>query len=690
MSMSSLNRLLVLMVISCLCCLHAEGKWPCYERFCWCQTRCIVNCSGNGRALNFIPPIDTQCIEVLYFANNNLPRITNKTFAHVKKFDIKFLDLRSNEIRSIAKGGFSFLSRMLTLDLSNNTIPPKIIEAALKSLPKQFSYLYLKQMNLSRISASLFSGLRHTTATGIHLSHNRLEEVNMTAFKDLRHISTISLEHSGIRSLDLVHLGELEFLWLSSNNLTTFPKLCPQNKALFPKLSTLGLQNNKLTSLTSSNFNCLMGLKYVYLSGNNFSDILGETFSTLTNLNTLDLSRNAGPLSLDDYSFKNLNLKKLTLSSSKLSFVSRKSFNSCKSLKSLDLSNTTRDIPYTKNLTSILHGLSLKMFRCTLCDLTAIPPFVSTMISLQTLDLGENEIDDVPDHSFDKNIHLKNLSLYKNKIRSFNSDGVVASIRYDLTYVNFTENPFDCTCKLLWLKKWILYDRSLFRDQEVNYTCASPDLYKGKRIVDIGDLSDKKCLFENSPFISVICVVGSVFGSLIMLALLYKWRWTIRYNYLKRQIKMPASSSEERTPLLHADVYVVYCDEDYSWVRYEAMPNTEELGCLRLIVRQRDFLQKKHVVSNIVESLNCCRKVLVVMSNSFCKDRECRFELSLVQKRLEDQLQALVVVLLEDIEDRYMSASMSSFLQSTTVFTWSADLVNIDTFWGSLLAGLRD
>ncbi|XP_067668517.1 toll-like receptor 3 [Haliotis asinina] len=687
--MSSVNKLLVLMMISSLCCVPAECNRPCFARYCWCQD-VIADCSGNGRALDTIPTINIQDIEVLYFANNYLPNIAEHTFAPVKKFNLKFLDLRGNEIRSIAKNGFSFLSKMLTLHLSKNTIPPKTIEGALQSLPKRFSYLYLNHMNLRKISASLFRGLHHTIVTGIHLSHNRLDEVNMTAFKDMRYITTISLEYSGIRSLGLVPLGQLRTLWLTSNNLTTFPKLCPKNKALFPQLWTLGLHNNSLTSLNSSDFNCLTNLRHVFLSGNNFPAILGETFSTLTNLKTLDVSGNAGPLLLADNSFNNLNLRYLNLTSSKLLSVRPTSFNNCVSLESLDLSNTSRNIPYTKYLTSILHGLTLRTFRCSMCGLTAIPPFVSTMISLQSLDLGENEIDNVPDHSFDKNINLKNLSLYKNKLRSFNSVGVVASIRYGLTCVNFKENPFDCSCKLLWLKKWILHDKLLFRGQEVNYTCASPDQDRGKRIVDVPDLGDKRCLIEDSPFISTVCVVGSVFGSLIILALLYKWRWTIRYNYMKRQIKMSASSPEEGTALLQADVYVVYSDDDYSWVRHEAMPNTEELGCLRLIVRQRDFFQKKHVINNIVESLNCCRTVLVVMSNSFVRDKGCRFELSLVQKRFEDQLQALVVVLLEDIENRYMSASMSSFLQSTTVFTWSTDLVNIDTFWGSLLAVLRD
>ncbi|XP_046353635.2 toll-like receptor 3 [Haliotis rufescens] len=688
--MSPIERLLLLTVISSTC-LYAQCEHryrPCFEKMCWCQDL-IANCSDNGRLLKIIPNINTKDIHRFYFTHNYLPRITVKTFVPVKKFHITLLDLSGNEIRSIAQNGFSPLKRMTTLHLSNNTIPPKTLETALRQLPGQFSYLYLNHMNLYNISSTLFSGLKFTMVMGIHLSSNRLTEVSMAPFKQLKHISTITLKFNDIRSLEVVPLGQLGVLWLTSNNLTSFPDLCPRNKAMFPQLWTLGLQDNKITSLNSSNVNCLTELRYLHLSGNIFSDIWSETFSTLSNLQSLDISRNARNLSLHGHTFQNPTLMYLNLSSSELSFVDKKSFHNCTSLKHLDLSNTTQKESYMTYLNSLVHGLTLKSFRCNMCGFTTMPTFVSMMPSLVSLDLGKNEIDDIPDHTFDKSINLRNISLYRNRLRSINSNSISRSIRYDLTFVNLAENPFDCSCELLWLKYWILDDKKIFSGQEVNYTCSGPDKYRGKRIVDTSDLTDKECLFKHSPFIAVVCIVCSVFGSLIILALLYRWRWTIRYNYMKRQTRM-SSSLGERTPLLNTDAYVVYCDEDYAWVRYEVMPNMEEYGSLRLIIRQRDFFQKNHVVNSIVDSLNRCKKVLVVISNSFCKNRGCRFELSLVQKRFEDQPHSLVVVLLEDIEDRYMSPTMSFFLQSTTVFTWSADLVNIDAFWANLLAGLRD
>ncbi|XP_046583558.1 toll-like receptor 2 [Haliotis rubra] len=324
---------------------------------------------------------------------------------------------------------------------------------------------------------------------------------------------------------------------------------------------------------------------------------------------------------------------------------------------------------------------NVSQYTLYLLDLTHnhIAHISAEMGRLKELHLSENSIQDIQNNFFDSNHHLRKLSLANNSIKTLSRLAFSNSVRKELHHVHLENNPFVCNCDLFWLKYWLLSETTKFSNHLSKYTCSNVP-FQGKNLVDITSINGSDCSETRKRFSIVYCIVGTVLICLCFFGLGYRFRWNIRYCCLTYK-----SSASESIPLLRNDVYILYSDEDYLWVRYEALDKLENEGKQKVCFRQRDFNPKKYVVDNVVTNLRRCRKVIAVLSNSFFKDRASQFEMSLVRKRLERHKEILVLVLLEDIENRYMSHSVNRMMQACLTIKWSEMNDERDAFWEQLL-----
>ncbi|XP_046356293.2 toll-like receptor 13 [Haliotis rufescens] len=677
--MMTSETLLALLLVGCLVSIYTSsgeipnpyGR-PCYENLCWCRNN-TANCSGNHDRLTYIPKLRSECaITIFLFQNNYLPYIGHNTFENLTTLNLKHLNLVHSNISHVSEQAFRKLTKLQSLSLSHNPLILTKLAAAFHSLASTLSYIYLNHIGISDsdLEENLLKGLQKSPITGIHLVGNNLAKFNFSHFSGFPELTTLNLNSNTIRiypdNFNRVFSKTLASLWISHNNITSMPDFCSNGKSAFPNLYTLRIGYNQISYLNKSSFGCLrmctgLCLTHLHISGNPIQVIGSETFSSFKSLQKLIMKQLSSPQTdIDD-----------------------EAFIGCNSLNHLDLSDNNITAEKLDHLLRPLHK-TLNYLNCTNCSLQKMPDVISDLAELKDIFLGYNDISFIRKNMFVNNIKLLNMSLCHNNLSYLL---IPNSIRSRLVYANIEGNPFNCDCDLLWLRNWLVKARSLFSRRLSFYTCFSPPETKGQRLVDVQSVTYYECVYDRKYVFLVVGVVVAVLMCLLCFALGYKWRWDIRYFLVwKRRTR---SSSSESIPLLMSDVYLLYSDEDFVWVRHQALPNLEDKGRLRICFRSRDFDPKIHIMDSIVKNLNGCRKVLMIVSTSFCKDIGCQFELSLVQKRLEDPHEAFVVVLLEDIDDRYMSEFLSRLLQDCRVMTWSGRGGNEDEFWNQVLLMLN-
>ncbi|XP_061451527.1 immunoglobulin superfamily containing leucine-rich repeat protein-like isoform X2 [Rhineura floridana] len=101
---------------------------------------------------------------------------------------------------------------------------------------------------------------------------------------------------------------------------------------------------------------------------------------------------------------------------------------------------------------------------------------LSNLTTLQLLKLSSNRLEKVPPEAFRTLKDLRSLWLSGNKLAVL-SEGTFDSMLL-LSQLQINHNPFNCSCKAWWLKRW-LEDTSVSVPEKESITCAAPDKLKG-------------------------------------------------------------------------------------------------------------------------------------------------------------------------------------------------------------------
>ncbi|XP_032366532.1 leucine-rich repeat and fibronectin type III domain-containing protein 1-like protein [Etheostoma spectabile] len=246
------------------------------------------------------------------------------------------------------------------------------------------------------------------------------------------------------------------------NLLPSYTVLCAKTGLLFvpPNIdrqtAELRLMDNFITTLRHRDFANMSSLIHLTLSRNTISQIRPYAFADLQDLHALHLDANR-LTTLDDSHFQGLvNLRHLILANNQLHSISEGAFQDfLETLEDLDLSyNNLVNIPWDT---------------------------IALLVSVNTLSLDHNLIENVPEGIF-SNLHkLARLDMTSNKLKKIPPDPLFLRIPVYAKMkgspllalvLSFGGNPLHCNCELVWLRR-------LTREDDLE-TCASPRDLAGK------------------------------------------------------------------------------------------------------------------------------------------------------------------------------------------------------------------
>ncbi|XP_061486453.1 podocan isoform X1 [Rhineura floridana] len=448
---------------------------------CSCNPEGIVDCGGFS--LKEFPIDVPETTSHLSLQNNQIEEIFPEELARL--YRLETLNLQNNRLTSkgLPEEVFDQLENLNYLYLANNQLmvapkflPRTLISAdfAANNLTKIYEltfgqkpnlrsvYLHNNKLEDAGLPESMFNGsdnvevlimssnfLKYVPRNlppalyKLHLKNNKLEKIPKGAFSELSGLRELYLQNNkltneGMDNETFWKLSSLEYLDLSSNNLSQIPSGLPRNIVL------LHLEKNAIKSIGRDVLTQIRNLEYLLLHNNKLKarGIHPLAFQGLKKLHTVHLYNNQlekipnglprrvktlmilhnqiSEISRNDfattYFMEELNLSYNKITSSQ---IHREAFRKLRLLKSLDVSgNNLHTMPYgfPKNLQS----LKLKVN-----DISSIPRgTLSGMSKLQELYLSNNKlkVSSIFSGSWRDLTSLKTLDMAGNQLTSVPSD----------------------------------------------------------------------------------------------------------------------------------------------------------------------------------------------------------------------------------------------------------------------------
>ncbi|XP_064641252.1 insulin-like growth factor-binding protein complex acid labile subunit isoform X2 [Lineus longissimus] len=321
-------------------------------------------------------------------------------FIHRKAFQrltqLLRVDLHNNQIEYLDEQIFSTMKYLAYLDLSNNKIG--------RVYRDMFAFPFIQMLSLKDNGANLrdrylFQNLSMVDV--LDISGNDVGSDLPAAFHGVNpYLRVLRMNSCGISQVapELIKLIQrVHSLELKNNYIS---EISPQSFSHLTNLNEIYLDNNDLHTLDSAIFQRLQ-LRVLGLGGNNISVLKPDTFHN-TSIGHIILSQNSISHIPPSF-FSPINvIQKIQLDGNPLKYIGAETFSGLSVLDYLDLSNTQ------------LHGFSLNAF---------------SGINIRFLDLSKNSI----------------MTISEKALQQFE--------KIDL--VEFSDNPWHCTCFIKPLKKWL-------------------------------------------------------------------------------------------------------------------------------------------------------------------------------------------------------------------------------------------
>ncbi|OPJ69741.1 nyctalopin [Patagioenas fasciata monilis] len=319
-------------------------------------------------------------------------------------------------------------------------------------------------------------------ASSINLDKNSIKFLSERAFGTLPSLKSLSLNHNNISFITpgaFKGLPSLVELKMAHNEYIRY--LHTRTFTALRRLVKLDLADCNLFNIPDRIFIELHALQELFCFQNNFRRIPGA-IRGMENLTHVYLERNR----IEAVAYNSLQgltkLKYLNLQDNRINVVHERAFQGCQKMEYLYLND---------NLISELPENSFDGLRC-LKMLNLGGNFLRNISNTWFRDLGElevlyldrNRISYIEEGAFENLTSLVALHLNSNNLTTLPFS--VFQPVYFLGRLYLFRNPWECDCRIEWLKEWMENYR-LVRD----IPCASPSSVAGTDLIDV--------LYERSP-----------------------------------------------------------------------------------------------------------------------------------------------------------------------------------------------
>ena len=230
--------------------------------------------------------LNVPALEELYLAHCNIKELLPTAFNKLK--NIVYISLEDNRLKTLPDGIFDHVETIEELDLSTNSI---------FSLPKNiFRNTSLAILNLKYNDISTKFDFITNDLQKLDLSYNKIVHVNDIMFNTMDDLNSLNLKGNSIKKIHQAAfngLKELRYIDLSFNDLEQISSMIFMSNT---KLDVIRINDNpRLKKLPLEGFVSDRGVFDVYLfdaSNCDFSELGENTFASMPNLSTLNLSWN--------------------------------------------------------------------------------------------------------------------------------------------------------------------------------------------------------------------------------------------------------------------------------------------------------------------------------------------------------------------------------------------------------------
>ena len=667
--------------------LESSG-YLCGDNRCWCYAE-GADCSGRYGIHTYVPRLPEK-ISRLDFSGNKLNSLmlTQDFFTNATR--ISYLELAHNELTDFPQGVLHPLRNLTSISVDHNI---NLTINGIRSLVSISSLQNLSANNcsLGSLPPDVFSRA-HSHIRWLYMAYNGMLTVNLTLFLPLTQLFGVVLSGNEISRFTSGSIVKMKILKLYRNPIREIPKTCQNGVSLFPELEVLSLKRTDISSIQGEV--CLPSLQRLDLSYNLIVEIPSGTFRNdrLPRLSSL-LLKYCILLNLRENAFQNSELSTLSLIENSLNFgvkerIHSKAFANCPKLTNLILDgNNFMDVDNDR-FQQLFGHLPLTYLSIRQSSINAISSTTfAGLTRLVTLDLRGNKIATVPAGAFDLCPKLRILDLSQNKISVVTENTFNAGTWNRLYRLNLGNNPFACSCALLWFKSWLTSNPTPVYRFRNRYDCNN---IPGTRVEDF-TMVRQACLLDRETSIRVVVTCTVLILTLTVFCLVFRYRWHVRlvlYEAFRardevRRLRFLANNFDY-------DVFVSYDSEDEPWVREHLMVELEDRLGLRLCVHERDFIPGKNIVDNIADCVQSSKKILMVFSRDFVRSQWCQFELTFCLRHAMDHDDALIIVCVDDVTSRDMTTAMMAVMKTTTYIQWAELRDAVDSFWARLRLALRE
>lgn len=359
-------------------------------------------------------------------------------------------------------------------------------------------------------------------------------------------------------------------------------------------------------------------------------------------------------------------LKEFYISGRDCSQPNPKMFSDMRNLSLIEAKHCNLGMRLSTNETSLFQGL----YNLSYIDLSAneiqrlqMVLFKDQSQSLRNLILSENRMLHLPASIENTLNSLELLDISHNGIVTLEATDCsvldTMKAKTDRFIVKLTGNPFVCNCDNLDFIRWM--DRTDVVYDKNNIQCVTAD---GSRVT-FGTLLEDLHSFQASCvsrfwlIVSVtLLILITVFGTVSVIL----WRYSVKLRVWCRRPKEHGFTY---------DVFLSYSHKDSGWIAKTLVPMLEQEG-IRYCCYDKDFDPGKDIADNIMDAIDCSRKVLFVVTYNFIHSEWATYEMGLTSMyAFRDGREDMnILVFLEDIKRSEMPKVMRRIWDTVVCLEW--------------------